>query len=189
MPVGRDVRHTLSLLAKPSALQRIRDVVVYAPDMYGRPYGIGADPTAGIAFNDPYWSFAPDADQGICAMVKVPEDRVKGTPIKFYLEFGIPTGPGGGTIMWRLDRLVRGFGNMYNVVPTQSFLPTVSNSIYRITTTVKLEVPDWEVDYQHELGQPVEFFLGIIRQGTHPDDTEPSAAHLHKLVMEYVAYT
>jgi len=155
--------------------------------MYGRPTGITADPTPGIAFNDPYQSFAADADQGICCMVKVPEDRVMGTDIKFYLEFGIPTGPGGGTIMWRIDWLVRGYGNMYNVVATVRLLPTTSNSSYRITTTAKLSIPASNVDFQHGMGQPVEFFLGIIRQGTHPVDTEVSVAHLHKLVMEYTA--
>jgi hypothetical protein len=185
---NRDARHTLQLLSKPSALHTVRDVTVYAPDMYGRPYGLSADPTAGITINDPYWSFADGAIQGICTIVKVPNDRVKGTDIKFYLEFGIPTGPGGGTIMWRLDWLVRGVNNLYNVVPTTRFLPTVSGAIYHITATAKLIIPTYDVDYQHALGQPLEFFLGIIRQGTHPDDTEISAAHLHKLVMEYSAY-
>ena len=185
---NRDARHTLQLLSKPSALRTVRDVTVYAPDMYGRPYGASADPTAGIAIDDPYWSFADGAVQGISAIVKIPNDRVKGTDIKFYLEFGIPTGPGGGTIMWRLDWLVRGVNNLYNVVPTTRFLPTVTGAIDRITTTTKLIVPAFDVDIQHALGQPVEFFLGIIREGTHPNDTETSAARLHKLVMEYSAY-
>jgi len=184
---NRNARHTLQLLSKPSALRTVRDVTVYASDMYGRPYGASADPTAGIAINDPYWSFADGAVQGISAIVKVPNDRVKGTDITFYLEFGVPA-PIGRTIMWRLDWLVRGVNNLYNVVPTTRFLPTVTGAIDRITTTAKLIIPAYDVDIQHALGQPVEFFLGIIREGTHPDDTETSAARLHKLVMEYSAY-
>ena len=184
----RSLRHTLQLLSKPSALRVIRDITVYASDMYGIPYGLQANPTPGIFINDPYLSFAANADEGICAMLKVPEDRVKGTDIKFYFEFGIPTGPGGGTVMWRLDWLVRGINNQYAVVPATSLLPTVTNVPFRITCTIKLIIPAWQIDFQHNLGQPVEFFLGIIRQGTHPDDTEASAAHLHKLVMEYTAH-
>lgn len=188
MSVGRYARHALNLLSKPSAIRTIRDVVIYPPDMYGIAYGLGADPTAGIAFNAPYWSFSPDADQGTGASLKVPEDRVKGTPVKFYYVFAIPTPPGGQTIMWRLDYLVRGKGNMFNVVPAQRHLPTLSKNMYLITTTVKLEIPASEVDYQHNLGQPVEFHLGIIRQGTHPEDTETANAYLLKVVMEYTAH-
>jgi hypothetical protein len=186
MSVGRYARHTLNLLSKPAALQTVRDVVVYAPDMLENP--VMPPFEQATQYNDPYWNFHSDADAGVSVMVKLPEDRVRGTPVKFYLEFSIPTGPGGGTIMWRLDYLVRGVGNMYNVTPAQRFLPTVSNASYRITRTAKLEIPAWEVDYQHALGQPVEFFIGIIRQGTHPDDTEASEAHLHKLVMEYTSH-
>ena len=182
---NRDARHTLLTLS--SAIRTVRDVTVYAPDMYGTAYGAGAPPTAGTTLNDPYWSFADGAAQGICAIVKVPNDRVKGTDITFYLEFGIPTGSGGGTIMWQLDWLVRGINNLYNVVPTTRFLPTVTGAIYNMTATAKLIIPAFYVDIQHALGQPVEFFLGIIRQGTHIADTETSAAHLHKLVMEYVS--
>ena len=181
---NRDARHTLLTLS--SAIRRVRDVTVYAPDMYGTASGAGAPPTAGTVLNDPYWSFADGAIQGICAIVKVPNDRVKGADIKFYLEFGVPT-PIGRTIMWRLDWLVRGVNNLYFVVPTTRFLPTVTGAPYRITATEKLIIPAYDVDIQHALGQPLEFFLGILRQGTHPDDTETSAAHLHKLVMEYLA--
>jgi len=184
---NRNARHTLQLLSKPSRLRTVRDVTVYASDMYGQASGAAAPPTAGTVLNDPYWSFADGAVQGICAIVKVPNDRVKGTDIKFYLEFGVPV-PIGGTIIWQLDWLIRGVNNLYFVVPTTRFLPTVANgAAYRVSTTAKLIIPAYDVDIQHALGQPLEFFLGIIRQGTHPDDTETSASHLHKLVMEYVS--
>jgi hypothetical protein len=175
------------MLSKPSALHTIRDIVVYAPDMYGTAYGAGAPPTAGTVLNDPYWSFADGATQGICAIVKVPNDRVVGTDIKFYLEFGVPASTR-RTVVWRLDWLVRGLNNLYNVVPTSEYLPTVTNDTYYITATAKLTVLAYNVDFQVGRGQPVEFFLGIIRQGLHAADTETSAAHLHKLVMEYTAH-
>jgi len=181
---NRDARHTLITLS--SAIRRVRDVAVYAPDMYGQASGATAPPTAGTVLNDPYWSFADGAIQGVCAIVKVPNDRVKGTDVSFYLEFGVPA-PTGGIIMWRLDWLVRGPNNLYFVVPTTRLLPTVTTGAYRVNTTAELRIPAFDVDIQHALGQPLEFFLGILRQGTHPDDTETSVAHLHKLVMQYVA--
>ena len=183
---NRNARHTLQLLSKPSRLRTVRDVTVYAPDMYGQAGGATAPPTAGTVYNDPYWSFADGAIQGICAIVKVPNDRVKGTDIQFYLEFGVPA-PTGGTIMWRLDWLIRGLNNLYFVVPTTRLLPTVTTGAYRVNVTTKLTIPAFYIDAQHALGQPLEFFLGILRVGTHPDDTETSVAHLHKLVMQYVA--
>lgn len=185
--MGHIIRHTLELQSRPTKLRRTRAIVAYSTDMYGRPIGVNADATAGIWSNDPYWSFADGADQGIAAMLKLPEDRVMGTDVKVYLEFGIPTGPGGGTIMWELDWLVRGLGNLYWVLPTVRMLPTLTLSTFRITTTQKLIIPAFVVDYQHNLGQPVEFFFGIIRRGTNPEDTDASAAHLHKLILEYVS--
>lgn len=183
---GRDARHTRIAVAKN--LQFTREVVVYAPDMYGRCWGATADPTFAITTNDPHRSFASGAYQGISAQVKVPMDRVRGTDVRFYLEFVIPNGPGGNTVMWHIDWLVRGFGNLMFVVPTVRLLPTATNAVYRITTTQDLIVPAFDVDIQDALGEPVEFFLGIAREGTHPGDTEPSAAQLHKLVMQYTAY-
>lgn len=180
-----ETRHTLNILAKPAALRATQTREIYPPDMYGRAYGLGSDPTAGITFNSPYWSFDPDTDQGIGASIKVPEDRVRGTPVKLYLEFCIPTGPGGGTVMWRLDYLVRGLGWFINVIPAQRHLPTVTKSIFVKTVTAKVEVPGWEVDPQVAVGQPVEFYLGLIRQASHLADTETSAAYLLKVVMEY----
>ena len=183
---NRNARHTLQLLSKPSLLRTVRDVTVYASDMYGQASGAAAPPTAGTVLNDPYWRFADGAIQGICAIVKVPNDRVRGTDIKFYLEFGVPT-PIGGTIMWRLDWLVRGLNNLYFVVPIGSFLPTVTGGPYRVNTTTKLTIRAYDIDIQQALGQPVEFFLGILRAGTDPGDTETSVADLHKLVMEYTS--
>lgn len=187
--MGSQVRHTLQLLSKPSLLRLIRDVNIYDSDMYGRPYGIGADPTHTITANGSYWSFDPATTQGVAAKVNVPYDRVKGTDISFYYVFSIPTPPGGGTIMWRLDYLVRGYRNIWNVVPTQMHIPTVTNfaTFLSLDTTIKIIIPASVVDLQWNLGHPTEFHLGFIREAAHPADTEASAAYLLKVVMEYTA--
>lgn len=186
---NRDARHTLQLQSLPSGLRRTRSVDIYAADMYGRPWGLGADPTAGIAANGAYQSFDPATTQGICATVNIPYDRAPGTDIKFYFVYSIPTPPGGGTIMWRLDYLVRGYRNIWNVAPTQMHLPTVANfaTWYSLDRTAPIIIPAWIVNGQWALGHPVQFHLGFIRQAAHPDDTEASAAYLLKAVMEYVS--
>lgn len=157
--------------------------------MYGRPTNIGADPTQGITANGGYWSFDPDATQGISATVNIPYDRVRGTDVKFYFVYSIPTGPGGGTIMWRLDYLVRGYKNIWNVVATQMHLPTVANfaTWLALEKTASIIIPAGTVDFQWDLGHPVEFHLGFIREAAHQDDTETSVAYLLKVVMEYTA--
>jgi len=180
-------RHTLQLLSLPSLIRRTRDVPIYAADMYGRPLNIGADPTAGITANGAWQSFDPITTQGICASVNIPYDRVSGTDIKFYFVYTVPTPPGGGVIMWRLDYLVRGEGNLINVAPTQMHLPTLANfsTFLAMDRSASIIIPAWIIDGQWALGHPVEFHLGFIREAAHLADTEASAAYLLKVVMEY----
>jgi hypothetical protein len=187
MPVGRDVRHTR--VRTDTYRQVLKEVPIYANEMYGRPYGIGADPTPGVEFNSPYQSFDPVTVQGICADLKLPVDRVMGTPVKFSFVYYIPTGPGGGTVVWRLDYLMRRVGQFINVVPTTRDVRSVAPSIYVIAKSPYITIPGWEVDWFHQVDQSVEFQLGIIRWADHAADNEPSAARLLKLVMEYTAYT
>jgi len=185
MPVGRYARHTLSKLR-----QETREVVIYARDMYGTAYGIGADPTAGIYFNCPYWSFDPDTVQGIGADVKLPVDRVPGTPLKFRFVYTIPLGPGGHTIVWRLDWLIRNKGNWLNVVPNTSIIVDTTLARGQLMVTDPIEIPAYQVDIQHLAGegQPVNLQLGIIRQADDVNDVEPQSAYLFKVLMEYTAY-
>ena len=184
---NRDARHTLQILSRPSLLQVTRDVPIYAVDMYGRPWDLGADPTPGVWLNAPFQQFAADTDQGICASVNIPYDRVSGTDIKFYLVYSVVNAPGGGTIMWRIDYLVRGHRNIWSVAPTQRHLPTVApfSTFLSLDRTTSIIVPAATVDQQWALEHPVEFHLAFIREGTHIDDTETSIVYLLKAVMEY----
>lgn len=186
---NREARHVLQLQSKPSGLRVTRDVPIYAADMYGRPWDLAADPTAGIFMNAPFQQFAADATQGICATVNIPYDRVRGTDIKFYLVYSVVNAPGGGTIMWRIDYLVRGKGNIWSVVPTQMHLPTIANfsTFLALDRTESIIVQAATIDSQWALGHPVEFHLSFIREGDHQEDTETSVVYLLKAVMEYVS--
>lgn len=171
--------------------RRTREVVVQANEMYGRPYGIAADPTPGVEFNSPYQSFDPDTVQGICCDVKLPLDRVMETQSRIYLVYYIPTGPGGGDILWRVDHLFRRAGNIINVVPSVRTVRSTTQAPYRITVTPEILFDDWELDWyqQNNEGQPCDLQLGIIRWADDATDTETSAARLLKLIYEYQAYT
>jgi len=170
--------------------QTAKEVVILARDMYGTAYGIAADPTAGSYFNSPYWSFDPDTVQGIGADAKLPLDRVPGTPLKFRFVYTIPTGPGGGNVVWRLDWLIRNKGNWINVVPNTSIVVDKTLSRGELMVTDPIIIKAHEVDIQHLAGegQPVNLQLGIIRQADDVNDTETSPAYLFKLLMEYRAY-
>jgi len=170
--------------------QTTKEVVVQANEMYGRPYGIAADPTPGIEYNSPYQSFDPDTVQGICCDIKLPLDRVMGTQAKFYFVFYIPTGPGGNHVLWRLDYLFRRAGNILNVVPSTKAVLTSTKAPYRITVSPPILFDDWELDWyqQNNEGQPCDLQLGVIRWANDATDDEPSAARLLKLIFEYTGY-
>jgi len=167
-----------------------KQVVVQANEMYGLPYGIAADPTAGVEYNSPYQSFDPDTVQGICCDIKLPLDRVMGTQSKIKLVYYIPTGPGGGDVLWRVDYLFRRAGNILNVVPSTRTVRSTTQAPYRITVTDPILFDDWELDWyqQNTEGQPCDLQLGIIRWVDDATDTETSAARLLKLIFEYIGY-
>jgi len=181
MPVGRYARHTV-----PALRQETREVIITANDMYGTAPGAGADPTKGLTGQSARWRFSPDTRQGVCADAKVPNDRVPGTPLKFYFVYGIPTGPGGGNILWRLDYVVVGNGEQVNPTPTVRTVLAPANAPNLQSKSDPIVIDASEIDGKAE---PIELQLGIIRYADDAGDTETSEADLYKLIMSYVAYT
>lgn len=171
--------------------QTTKEIVVQASQMSGVADGCQATPTLGVFSNSPYQSYDPVTIQGICCDIKLPLDRVMGTPVKFYFVYYIPTGPGGGTIVWRLDYLIRRLGGNINTAMTTRTVHDAAPAAYLIAQSDKLEFAGWEIDWYQQVkdGQPVDMQLGIIRWAGHPADTEVSAACLLKLIMAYTAYT
>ncbi len=180
MPVERGIRHS-----KPLLRQETREVVLMAQDMYGTAPGAGADPTKGLTGQSIRWRFDANTRQGVCADVKVPVDRVPGTPIKFYFVFSIPTGPGGGYIVWRLDYVIVGDGEQVNPTATVRTVRVKTNSVNLITKSPAIEIPTSELDGKAE---PIQLQLAFIRYADDAGDTESSSADLYKVIMEYTAY-
>ena len=180
MAVGRYARHTLARLRRET-----REVVITANDMYGTAPGAGADPTKGLTGQSARWRFSPDTRQGVCADIKVPNNRVLGTPLKFYFVYSIPSGPGGGNILWRLDYVVVGDGELVDASPTVRTVLAPANSVDLQSKSDPIVIEASEIDGKAE---PVELQLGIIRYADDAGDTETSEADLYKLIMEYTAY-
>jgi len=188
MQIGKYARHVRVPFG--TYRQTTKEVVVQAIKMYGAPYGIGDTATLGIEYNSPYQSFDPDTVQGVCCDIKLPLDRVMGTQSKIKLVYYIPTGPGGGDVLWRVDYLFRRAGNILNVVPSTRTVRSTTQAPYKITVTDSILFDDWELDWyqQNNEGQPCDLQLGIIRQANDATDTETSAARLLKLIFEYIGY-
>lgn len=170
--------------------QTVKEVIVYANEMYGRPQLVPADPTPGVYWNSPYQSFASGAWQGISADIKIPRDRVLGTDARFKLVYYIPTPPGGRYVLWRLDFtywpsscpiITMGVGTIRDRTPNY-FISRVTEPYIMLASTLD------EYQLDAELEQPVDIQLGISRWGTNIGDNEPSAARLLKLIMEYQGY-
>jgi len=174
------IKHT-----RPTKRKVTKEVVITANDMYGTAPGAGADPTKGLTGQSARWRFSPDTRQGVCAEVKVPNDRVPGTPIKFYFVFSIPTGPGGGNILWRLDYLIVGDGEDITETPTVRTVLVTTNSPNLLTKTDPIEIPASELDGKRS---PVQIQRELIRYADDSGDTETSEADLYKVIMEYTGY-
>jgi len=162
-----------------------KEVVITANDMYGTAPGAGADPTKGLTGQSARWRYSATTRQGVCAEVKLPKDRVPGTPVKFYFVYSIPTGPGGGNILWRLDYVVVGDGEDVTKDPTVRTVLASANSPDLISKSDPIEISADEFDGKSE---PIQLQLGIIRYADDAGDTESSDADLYKLVMEYTGY-
>ena len=180
MAAGRDVRHVLAPLRREA-----REVFVPAELFYGTAPGAGADPTKGLTGQSPRWRFSATTRQGICAEVRLPRDRVPGTPVRFRFVYSIPTGPGGGHIMWRLDYLVVGNGEDVTSTAAVRTVRAPAPAPGIVVESDPIEIPASELDGKAE---PVVLQLGIIRYADDAGDTEASDADLYGLRMEYTAY-
>jgi len=180
MSAGRYARHT-----SPFLKQEKREVVITANDMYGIAPGAGADGTKGLTGQSPRWRLSATTREGQCAEVKVPENRVPGTGLKFRFVYSIPTGPGGGYILWRLDYVVVGNGELVNPTPTVRTVRALANAANLQSESDPIEISAAELDGKAE---PIQLQLGLIRYADDAGDTETSEADLYKVIMEYTAY-
>jgi len=187
MSVGRDVRHTLGLLAKPDLMRRTREVVIYAWDMQGAPSG-EAEATAVVYGTSPMWRFAGDADNSICMDVKVPSDRVPGTDVTFEIEYFMGAGPGGSGVMLVLRYGIFGLGEASPALGAETwrYLPVTPPASPISARAGPVIVPAAEIDGKRD---PVNVQLVVSRlAATDPYDVDTNVLYLVKVIMHYTAY-
>ena len=176
MPGNRSVRHVK--IPTDGYRQAWREKVIYANDM---TEGSGATLTnIGVS---PAWRFDDDEDQHVYCDLKLPIERVPGSPLKTKLVFC--TSGGGGYILLYVKVLVASMG---------TDLTTATSPLFSIATASPANIdsiapPIWvqstELD---DLIDPVELQLNIGREGAHALDTSVNNVYLLKYIVEYLAY-
>lgn len=171
--VGRYARHT-----KPQLLQAIREIVLYKLDMATD----GASP--GVWYNSPIWSFADGADQYVSGDVKIPINRVLGTPIKVIPVMSV-VGAAGGVVALRLDYYTVAIGeSMSQLTQISDFKKEIMHQITEIVRGKGFTILPAKLDYKP--GGDIQFAFHAVRND--PSDTNTGTLYLLKLIFEYTAY-
>lgn len=181
MPVGRYARHT----KKPGTTtirQELREKVIYAADMT-----IGNDVTAANLGASPVYQFDPDADQWAIADLKVPKDRVPGTPIRLRFVFAITTNPF-GDVAWYISYLVAGEGTDLTGALSLMWEIVAAAGVNLQMTTDGLPIVAADIDPFQIAGKSVDIQMRIGRDGADALDTATGIANLMKVIAEYTAY-
>jgi len=175
MSVGRYARHT-----KPQLLQAIREKVIYAVDM-----AVGENCTLSNVGPSSAMQINKQQQQNGYAIadLKVPIDRVPGTPIRFKIVY---TGTAQvGNIVFYMSYIVVGLGeNLAGALATQWLIQSAPPPNYSKTSdeiwihAVKIDGKLPSVDIQMRIG----------RDGTHALDTNAGNVYILKVIAEYTAY-
>lgn len=171
--VGRYARHT-----KPQLLQEIREIVLYKDDMEA----VGA--SAGVWYHTPIWSFADGADLLVTGDVKIPIDRVLGTPIKVIPVLSV-VGAAGGNVALRLDYYTVAIGeSMSMLTEIADFKIETMHQITEIVRGKGFTILPANLDYKP--GGDIQFEFHAVRNNV--SDTNAGTLYLLKLIFEYTAY-
>jgi hypothetical protein len=155
-----------------------REQIIYANDM---TEGSGA--TLGSVGVSPSWRVDNGNDHHVYCDLKVPIDRVPGTPLLLKLVYC--TAGGGGNIVFYIKVLVASLGTDLTTATSPMFTIGVGSpaNIQNVAPTITLQ--STELD---GLIGPVELQLNIGREGAHALDTSADNAYIMKLIVEYMAY-
>ena len=174
----RYARHT-----KPALRQETREKIVYAGDMFD------IDQT-GAVFTDigysPVWQFPDGQDSYVHADLKVPNDRVPGTPITVKLVFGMTVEGGIGQVALYVGYYVVGYGESIQAgVFAPAWLLTPAPALNNSYTTPGFLIPASEMAGHR---QSIDIQMRIGRDGIHVADTSVGTVNLLKAIFEYTAY-
>ena len=172
----RSLRHTQALLR-----QELREIVVYANDM---SEGTGA-PTLTYKGNSPVWQMDDDAISDIYGDVKIPIDRVPGTPIDVKIVFATGSGGGHGHVLFNLPYSIAGYGESLagaNLTPSTLESAAAANLS---KTSSPLRIHESRMDGRRS---SVDIGFRVQREGAHVLDTHNHNIFFVKAIFEYTAY-
>ena len=155
-----------------------REKVIYANDMsaiVGQGVSsVGVSPCVILSMKGNTYAYAD---------LKMPIDRVPGTPMKMKLVYC--TDGGGGNIGFYVDLLVASMGSDLTTATGRFWMISVASpaNIQNVSPTVTIE----SVKLDGFIA-PVEFQLEIGRDADIDADTSTSSAYVFKAIFEYIAY-
>lgn len=158
--------------------QKWLEKVVYANDMTQ-----GAGATIGSVGVSPSWSLANAADQYMYADLKLPIDRVPGSPILIKIVYA--SDGGGGNFLFYVGVLIASLGTDLTTAISRMFSTAVSSPANLMNVAPTITLQSTELD---NLVAPVDIQLQIGREGAHALDTSTDAAIVTKVIYEYYAY-
>ena len=172
----RSVRHVK--VPTDGYRQAWREKVVYANDM---TEGSGATLTnIGVS---PCWRLDNAADHHVYCELKLPIDRVPGSPLKTKLVFC--TAGGGGNLLFYVKILVASMGTDLTTAVSPLFSIAAGSPANLQNIAPPIWIQSTELD---DRDPPVDIQLNIGREGAHALDTSVNNVYLFKYIVEYLAY-
>lgn len=176
MTTRHAVRHVLHPLQQVK-----REVVVYAMEMQA---GTGPPTLSHINSLTPAWYLQDAATSDIRGNVKVPIDRVPGTPIDMYVVWTVLNQNVGNVVMLISYNIV-GKGDLFT-------LPQVAPGSVESVPAYYLEktTGPWRIHESRIDGKlpSVDINFVVRREGAHALDTYNNNVQIIKVIFEYIAY-
>jgi len=137
--------------------------------------------------NVPVWQLDGTTVTALGANLKVPIERVPGTPIVVKYVYSQPSVQNGlgGRILFYLDLLPVGHGDSYVATSGRWWVNPLVAGVNISMTTDNMEVPPELLDGR---ASSVDLSLVFGRQGDHILDSSDSDCYLIKVIFEYWAY-
>ena len=155
-----------------------REKVIYANDMRAVTgqgiSSIGVSPCLLLSMKGNTYAHAD---------LKMPIDRVPGTPMKMKLVYC--TNGGGGNIGFYVDLLVASMGSDITTAAGRFWIISVGSPAYIQNVSPTVTIESVKLD---GFISPVEFQLEIGRDGDVDLDTSVATVYVFKVIFEYMAY-
>lgn len=171
-----NARHVLHPLQ-----QAKREVIVYAMELRER----SGSPTQTNIGASPVWQMDNGGNDEVDGNIRIPRDRVPGTPIDIRLVFSVDAGGGEDNVLLNVDYLISGQGQLMTAAVQSIGLVVACAAANTSKTTDPMRIPSSVLD---ELLDISDIAFVVEREGANALDTSGADLHLYKVIWEYTAY-